>query len=92
LGLRSFQITASFPIILCSTLFCQSCPFTDRKLFAPTDREARTAIFELLAFVGFDEFFADFLGHTAEATFRVGGGLHQTMLGGRFAWHINLGS
>jgi hypothetical protein len=87
LGLWSFQITASFPIILCPTLFCQSCPFTDRELFAPADREAWAAIFELFALVGFDEFFADFLRYAPEPAFGVRGGLHQPVLGGGFAWH-----
>jgi len=87
LGLWSFQITASFPIILCPTLFCQSCPFTDRELLASTDSETRPAVFELLTLVGLYEFLADFLGYATKAAFRVGGGLHQAVLGGRFAWH-----
>jgi hypothetical protein len=134
LGLRSFQITASFPIILCPTLFCQSCTFFDRELLAPTYRktwaavlhsdgfcgllegfsrwrafathsphflarsfsDSRTlcidiviqpAFFEFFTLIGSEIFLADLLGYTAEAALRVSGGLHQTMLGGGFAWH-----
>ena len=76
MGLWSFQITTSFPIILCSTLFCQSCPFTDRKLFASTDRETWTAVFKLFTLISLDEFFADLLRDTPEPAFRMGGGLH----------------
>jgi len=134
LGLRSFQITASFPIILCPTLFCQSCAFFDRELLASTYRETRAAalhsdgfcgllegfsrwrtfathsthflarsfsdslalcidiviqpaFLEFFTLISSDEFFADLLRYTTKAAFSVSGGLHQTMLSGRFAWH-----
>jgi hypothetical protein len=132
LGLWSFQITASFPIILCPTLFCQSCAFFDRELLAPTYRKTRAAILHSDGFcgllegfsrwrtfathsahflarafsdsrtfcinviiqstilhilVGLDEFLADLLRYTTKTALCVSGGLHQTMLGWRFAWH-----
>jgi hypothetical protein len=132
LGLWSFQITASFPIILCPTLFCQSCAFFDRELLASTYCKTRATILHSNGFrgllegfsrwrtfatnsahllarafsdsrtfcinviiqstilhilVGLDEFLADLLRYTAEPAFSVSGGLHQTMLSGRFAWH-----
>jgi hypothetical protein len=91
LGLWSFQITASCTIILCPTLFCQSRAFIGRKLLASADCETRTALFELLALVGLYEFLADLLGYAAEPAFSVSGGLHQSMLSGRFARHSQSG-
>jgi hypothetical protein len=58
LGLWSFQITASFPIILCPTLFCQSCTFFDRELFAPTYCKTRAAVLHSGGFCGLLEGFS----------------------------------
>jgi hypothetical protein len=58
LGLRSFQITASFPIILCPTLFCQSCAFFDRELLAPTYCKTRAAVLHSDGFCGLLEGFS----------------------------------
>jgi hypothetical protein len=58
LGLRSFQITASFPIILCPTLFCQSCAFFDRELLAPTYSKTWAAVLHSDGFCGLLEGFS----------------------------------
>jgi hypothetical protein len=74
LGLWSFQIAASFPIILCPTLFCQSCAFFDRELLAPTYSKTRAAVLHSSGFCGLLEGFSrwrTFTTHSAHLLARA---------------------